>query len=152
MIDRNRYESLADALASVDDLKSVEDALARERIIRQAMAETGEDREIITQMIDAGHAMSEEAVLELTEGEPTTLRDALNRLMDELNGYEEEMGNLRTVADQLSALLAHRWPEDGYRPPDEALGLPELPPKWSAPLSEGAERPPRASGFITLTD
>lgn len=111
MIDRNKYESLVDALADVDDLEAVKRALIREQVIRETMRNSGEDRKTITDMIEAMDSTDRETVLDLTEGEPTTLRDALDRLVDELNGYEEETGDLRTVADQLSALLAYPWPD-----------------------------------------
>lgn len=39
-----------------------------------------------------------------------TLAEALERLITELNGYEEEMGNLRTVADALHAILEYPYP------------------------------------------
>lgn len=130
--------TLGEALAEHGDLSRVVGALAREQVIRQVMTETGESREIVTELLDAAHAMSEEAVLELTEGEPTTLRNALERYVDNLTKLHGEDEDLRMgdVHMDLSALLGHHWPEDGYRPVDEALGLPELPPKWSAPLSE----------------
>ncbi len=112
MIDRNRYESLADALASVDDLEKVKTALIRETSIRYAMIETGESREIVTEMIDCIDSMGQEAVLELTEGEPTTLADALSRYVGTLaqSATEDETVRVIEVAGDLSALLVYPWP------------------------------------------
>jgi hypothetical protein len=112
MIDRNRYESLADALASVDDLEEVKAALIREATIREVMRETGEDRRTVTDMMDAMASMGQEAVLELTEGEPTTLADALQRYVDQLPEAVKTMtGEVsENIVADLSALLAYPWP------------------------------------------
>lgn len=107
MIDRNRYESLADALASVDDLEKVKTAMIREETIRSVMAETREDRKTITDMIDAMDSMGQEAVLELTEGEPTTLADALQRYVEILDSGDPDP---ERIAGELNALLAYPWP------------------------------------------
>lgn len=109
MIDRNKYESLADALASVDDLEAVKRALVREAVIREVMRESGEDRKTVTDMIDAMGSMGQEAVLDLTEGEPTTLADALSRYLEELDRSDDVVPRSR-VGDDLSALLAYPWP------------------------------------------
>jgi len=112
MIDRNRYESLADALASVDDLGEVGRALVREGAIRQVMRETGEDRKTVTDMIDAMDSMGQEAVLDLTEGEPTTLADALQRYVDTLEqaASEDKTVKAEDVCGALHSLLAYPWP------------------------------------------
>lgn len=114
MIDRNKYESLADALASVDDLEAVKRALIKETAIREVVRESGETREVVTQMIDATESMGQEAVLALTDGEPTTLRDALERYLDRLErALEGDPGStLGDVAGELGALLAYPWTEE----------------------------------------
>jgi hypothetical protein len=79
MIDRNRYANLAEALADVTDIGKVVRAVVRETAIREMMAETGESREAVTTVADAAVSMDEEAVLDLMDGEPTTLSRALAR-------------------------------------------------------------------------
>lgn len=100
---------LADVLAGADDLEEIKRALIRETTIRHAMAETGEDRKTVADMIDAMDSMSQEAVLDLTEGEPTTLADALSRYLEELGRSDGVVPRSR-VGDDLSALLAYPWP------------------------------------------
>lgn len=107
MIDRNKYESLVDALASVDDLEAVKRALIKEATVREVMRESGEDRKTVTDMIDAMGSMGQEAVLDLTEGEPTTLADALQRYVDILETGDPDP---ERIAGELSALLAYPWP------------------------------------------
>ena len=109
MIDRNKFESLADALASVEDLEAVKRALIREATIRQVVAESGESREVVADLVDATASMGEEAVLDLTEGEPTTLRDALGRYVERLAGATQEM-DLHAVVGDLDALLTFSFP------------------------------------------
>lgn len=104
--------TLGEALENEDDLEQVKRALIREQTIRRTMNETGESRKIVTQTLDAMGSMGQEFVLELTDGQPTTLRDGISGLVEELENYEEETGDLRTVADQLSALLAYPWSEE----------------------------------------
>ena len=99
-------------LTEVPDLEMVKRAYLREELIRRLVVETGETREIVAEQVDAFASMDQEAVLGLTDGQPTTLREALGRYVDELNNYEEEMGNLHTVADDLGALLAYPWSEE----------------------------------------
>lgn len=99
--------TLAEALAEESDLDAVVKALARETVIRHMMAETGEPREIVAEQIDALSSMDQEAVLDLTEGEPTTLRDALGRYVDAIQ--PDDTGE--TVVDALNAILAHPFPE-----------------------------------------
>lgn len=112
MIDRNKYESLADALASVDDLEAVKRALIKEATVREVMRESGEDRKTVTDMIDAMGSMGQEAVLDLTEGEPTTLAEALDRYVATLEqaAAEDETLKAGDVCGALTALLAYPWP------------------------------------------
>lgn len=124
MIDRNKYESLADALASVDDLEAVKRALIKEATVREVMRESGEDRKTVTDMIDAMGSMGQEAVLDLTEGEPTTLAEALSRYLEALDASPNDVETvpLTQVTDALSALLAYPWP-DSPAPADAVLTL-----------------------------
>ena len=68
---------LADLLADDADLAAAQRAIVREKAIRDAMARTGEGRAVVVEMVDAMDAMDQEAVLDLAEGSPTTLEDAL---------------------------------------------------------------------------
>ena len=106
------------------DLEAAKRALIRETVIREAMTETGEDRRTVTDMIDAMASMGQEAVLELTEGQPTTLADALQRYVDQLPEAVTTMtGEVSDrIAGDLSALLAYPWP-DGPAPADAVLKL-----------------------------
>lgn len=98
---------LTDLLVGADDLGAWRAALAREQTIRDAMARTGEGREVVAEMLDSMAAMDEEAVLDLAEGEPTTLADALSRYADSLNkGVELHPDR---VVDDLRAILAYPW-------------------------------------------
>lgn len=99
-------------MAQVDDLDQVTRALARETVIRQAMAETGESREIVVEMLDASISMDQEAVLDLMEGEPTTLRAGLQRYVEELEGRDELQPRDRVISE-LDTLLAYPWPGRG---------------------------------------
>lgn len=101
---------LAEELAQVEDLAAYREALVREQAIREVMAESGESREIVVEMIDSLDAMAEDAVLELTEGQPTTLRDALSRYVDDLEPRHGDYAMTHTVAGDLSALLNYPWP------------------------------------------
>lgn len=111
---------VADLFASMDDLEEVKRALIREAAIRQTMAETGEDRQTIADMIDAMESMEQEAVLDLTEGKPTTLKDGLHRYVEQLEARVGEGCTLGSeaedvtagIVDELSALLAYPWPGD----------------------------------------
>lgn len=108
-----------EGLLAEADLKAVMHALAREQVIRDAMAETGESREIVEEMLGSLESMDQEAVLELTEGEPTTLRDALERFTSELQGrLEGDPGStFGEVLDGLQAILAYPFPQgDGAHP------------------------------------
>lgn len=97
---------LADLFASMDDLEEVKTALIREQTVRDVMAESGEDRKTVTDMIDAMDSMDQEAVLELTEGEPTTLEDALSRLSEDWH----QNGVPDGAEYHLDRLLTYPWP------------------------------------------
>lgn len=101
---------LADLFASMDDLSEVTKAVARETVIREAMAQTGEGRSTVADMIDAAQSMGQEAVLELTDGEPTTLRDALSRYVDEAE--TRRGGWWPQVAEELTAILNYPWRDE----------------------------------------
>jgi hypothetical protein len=108
-----RTQVVADMLSGIDDLDAVNRAVEREREIRIGMARTGQGREVVAEFLDAEAAMDEEAVLGLTEGQPTTLVDALRRYVEEL----EKQGTTDALdaAASLAALLAYPWPEDERR-------------------------------------
>jgi len=100
---------MVDLLASMEDLEEVQTALSRETTIRRAMASSGEDRQTIIEMIDAIDSMDQEAVLSLTEGEPTTLIDALGRYVDRMDSADLAESAVR---NDLGALLAYPWSEE----------------------------------------
>ena len=102
---------LTDLLAEADDLGAWRAALAREVAIREVMAETGESREIVTEMVESLDAMADEAVLDLCDGQPTTLRDALSRYVDGLAARWPDGADLdqETVTGDLVALLSYPW-------------------------------------------
>jgi hypothetical protein len=102
-------DTLAEILAGSEDLELVQAALVREKVIRNAMAQTGEGRETIVDMIDALASMDQEAVLSLTEGEPTTLADALRRYVNDLESRHGDYVSPATVAEELGAILAYPW-------------------------------------------
>jgi hypothetical protein len=101
-------------LENADDLDAVSRAVEREREIRTGMARTGQGREVVAEFLDAQAAMDDEAVLDLTEGQPTTLVDALTRYLEELEGRDELQPRAR-VAGELAAILEFPWPEDERR-------------------------------------
>jgi len=103
--------SLADALSAEPDLEAVKVAMIREYAIRHAMAETGEDRETVSDMIGAMESMDQEAVLELTSGAPTTLADGLQAYIDRLD-IEALAISPEVLASDLHALLMYPWPEE----------------------------------------
>lgn len=105
---------MGDLLSVVDDLDRVTRAVEREREIRIGMARTGEGREVVAEFLDAQAAMEDEGVLDLTEGNPTTLVDALTRYLAELGGRDELQPRER-VAGELAAILTFPWPEDERR-------------------------------------
>lgn len=90
------------------DLDEVRRALVRETVIRQTMARSGEGRAPVADMVDALDSMGQEAVLDLAEGEPTTLVDALRRYLDELEKRDELQPRDRVV-DELGTILAYPW-------------------------------------------
>lgn len=96
-------------LAETDDLDAVIRAVAREQAVRHAVAETGESREIVTEMLDAAVSMDQEAVLDLMDGEPTTLAAGLRRYVQELEGRDELQPRDR-IMGELDTLLAYPWP------------------------------------------
>jgi hypothetical protein len=109
MIDRNKYANLAEALADVTDIDKVVLAVAREVAIREMVAETGETREAVTTVADAAVSMDEEAVLDLMDGEPTTLGRALALYIDELEKRDELQPRDRIVGE-LDMLIRYPWP------------------------------------------
>jgi hypothetical protein len=107
------------AILEEADLERATKALARETVIRSVMAESGEPREIVAEMVDAHTSMDQEAVLDLMEGEPTTLRAALERFVEDLDRrLEGEPGSTSgDVLDGLNAILTYPYPEgDGAHP------------------------------------
>jgi hypothetical protein len=108
-----RTQVVADMLSGIDDLDAVNRAVEREREIRIGMARTGQGREVVAEFLDAEAAMDEEAVLGLTEGQPTTLVDALRRYVEELE--KQVTTDALDAAASLAALLAYPWPEDERR-------------------------------------
>jgi hypothetical protein len=108
-------KSLATVLAETADLGRFQAALVRERVIRNTMAQTGEGRDTVVDMVDALESMDQEAVLDLTEGEPTTLVDALRRYVAELEARDpdgDELTPVARVTGDLGALLAYPWPDE----------------------------------------
>jgi hypothetical protein len=103
---------LSAVFQATPDLEAAKRALVRETVIRETMTKTGEDRKTVTDMIDAMGSMGQEAVLDLTEGQPTTLADALQRYVDQLPGAVTTMtGEVSDqIAGDLSTLLAYPWP------------------------------------------
>jgi hypothetical protein len=101
-------------LTGAKDLEEVQRALSRERVIRDVMAQTGESRQVVADLVDVGRSMDHEAVLGLTEGEPTTLHDALSRYVDQLGQrvIEVEGEVHEAISADLDALLTYPWPGD----------------------------------------
>lgn len=102
-----RRRDFLPAVLEEADLEQATKALARETVIRHMVAETGEPREIVAEMVDAHASMDQEAVLDLTEGEPTTLRDALERYVENVRQNGVPAG----AEYDLEALLAYPYPE-----------------------------------------
>lgn len=92
-------------------LDMVKKALAREETIRGVMAETGESREVVMEALDAMEAMGQEAVLDLTQGNPTTLWDGLEQYMNVLGDRDEIVPRDHVLSD-LAALLAYPWSKE----------------------------------------
>lgn len=134
---------LAELLAGADDLGAWRAALARETAVREVMAETGESREIVEEAIGAMDAMAGEAVLDLTEGEPTTLRDALERYVGVLEGRDELLARDWVLSD-LAAILTYPFPET-------ASGL-AIDPEDSLKRVEGEPEGYHRRETITLAD
>jgi hypothetical protein len=109
---------LARLLAEEDDLDAVIRAVAREQAVRHAVAETGESRAIVEEMLGAAISMDQEAVLDLVEGNATTLRAGLARYVQELEGRDELQPRDRIV-DELGSLLAYPWPVASAGPGQE---------------------------------
>ena len=105
--------SLDEVLAE-SDLSQITRAVAREHVIRDVMATSGESREIVSEMIDAALSMGDEAVLDLTDGQPTSLRDALSRYVDELE-KRDELQSRDQITEELTAICNYPYP-----------GVPEL--------------------------
>lgn len=99
-------------LQNTDDLAELEKALVRERAIRNAMTETGESRQVVEETMDAMAAVDSEAVLELTEGQPTTLRDALARYIRITAQDGEPSHEIGAVLSDLSAILEYPWRDE----------------------------------------
>lgn len=102
-------------LAKTDDLDQVTRAVEREKAIRAGMARTGEGREIVAEFLDAHTAMDEEGVMSLTDGEPTTLRDALSRYVADLATRDPHDYDRRAdseVAAELEMILGYPWPAE----------------------------------------
>lgn len=109
----NTRDFLDALMIEVAELDQVIQAVAREKVIRSVMAETGEPREIVAEMVDANRSMDQEAVLDLTEGEPTTLRAALERYLEEVRQNGVPAG----AEYDLEAILAYPFPQgDGAHP------------------------------------
>jgi hypothetical protein len=96
-------------LSETTELDTVMRALVRERVIREGMADTGESREIVAEMLDASISMDQEGVLDLMEGEPTTLAAGLRRYVEELEKRDELQPRDRVIGE-LDSLLAYPWP------------------------------------------
>jgi hypothetical protein len=109
-------EDLIAALPHATDLDGLRAALIREYFIRQAMAETGEDRQTVVDMIGALDSMNQEAVLELTSGAPTTLADGLQAYIEALDTEDADVSR-SDVLDELHALLTYPWPGEDAAPP-----------------------------------
>lgn len=107
----SREQVVTDMLSGIEDLSTVERAVAREREIRIMMARSGQGRGPAADMVDAEQAMAEEAVLDLTDGEPTTLVDALQRYLSEL-ACRGELQPRDQIATELETILSFPWSED----------------------------------------
>ncbi len=95
-------------LAEERNLDRAKAALVREGAIRHIMALSGESRQIVAEMVDAHTSMGHEAVLELTDGEPTTLKDALRRYVEALEASDDPLP--LSIEEDLRAMLEYPWP------------------------------------------
>jgi hypothetical protein len=105
-------------MENTDDLDGVVRAVVRERMIRTGMARTGEGREIVAESLDALESMDQEAVLDLTDGEPTTLVGALRRYLDELEKRDpdgDELIPTARVGAELAMILGYPWSHEEER-------------------------------------
>lgn len=105
-------------MSAEKDLDKVQRALIRETAIRRTMAQTGEGRDTVVDMIEAMESMDHEAVLDLTEGEPTTFRDAVLRYVAELEKRDpdgDELTPVARVTDELGTILAYPWSDEEER-------------------------------------
>lgn len=102
-----------DLLASLPELELAQRAFVRERVIRQMMAETGESREIVVEAVDAADSMDQEAVLDLVDGDPTTLRGALQKYADNVEqaASEGETASAESVYNDITAILNYPFPQ-----------------------------------------
>lgn len=105
---------LEEMLAGASDLDAVTRAVVREKTIRLAMARTGEGREVVAESVDALESMDREAVLDLTEGEPTTLRAALDKYLETLEERDELQPRDR-ILDELATILGYPWSAEEER-------------------------------------
>lgn len=101
-------------LAGAEDLDAVVRAVVREKTIRLGMARTGEGREVVAESVDALESMDREAVLDLTEGEPATLRAALDRYLETLEARDELQPRDR-ILDELATILGYPWSHEEER-------------------------------------
>jgi len=102
-------KALAEFLIGVDDLDQCQRAVTREKAIRDGVAQTGETREAVVTVLDSIAAMDQEAVLDLTDGAPTTMRAGLQRYIEELRGRDDLISTERVVIE-LMVLLGYPWP------------------------------------------
>ena len=101
-----------ETLEHAPDLERVKTATIREQVIRQAMKETGEPREIVAEQFDASVSMNHEVVLDLTDGEPASLADSLSRYIDVAESYSGTV-EWAQVANELHAILSYPYPQEG---------------------------------------
>jgi hypothetical protein len=136
---------------SPEELERAGPALAREQTIREVMADTGEARRIVVESLNAALSMDEEAVLDLCEGEPTTLIDALHRLISAIENQQEGGAEIDAegIMVSLVALANYRWPAGPPAPlgPNQTLTLVEV--TWSGDhYYQPAERPDLVKDWI----
>lgn len=107
----DELSGLADMLTELPDLEPLKRLILREMTIRAVMVETGEPRDIVTDLADASDSMGQEAVLGLTDGAPTTLRDAVVRYVDMLGDDGEGTETPKVVViDELTSILNYPYP------------------------------------------
>lgn len=101
-------------MENTDDLDQVTRAVVREKTIRAGMARTGEGREVVAEVVDALESMDREAVLDLADGEPTTLRAALDRYLETLEARDELQPRDR-ILDELATIMGYPWSHEEER-------------------------------------